>query len=53
MRETDAILQVILYQAEKAQSVKEIRNVIRAMCSKENLDAVKAQLAEEAEDDKN
>jgi hypothetical protein len=52
MRETDAILQAILYHHEKAKSVRECINAVKVMCNKENLDAVKARLAEEAEEEK-
>jgi len=52
MRETDALLQTILYQLEKADNIVQARRAIRVMCNKENLDAVAAQLAEEAEADR-
>lgn len=51
MRETDALLQAILYQAEKAKSVKEIKRFIKSMCTKENLDAVAVLLQEEKDDE--
>jgi hypothetical protein len=46
-RETDAILQSLLYQLEHAKTLEDARNAVRAMCTKENIDAVKALLADE------
>jgi len=52
MRETDAILQSILYQLKKEKefgkgSLSKGILSVEAMCSKENLDAVEALLAKE------
>jgi hypothetical protein len=52
VRETDALLQTILYQLEKSENIIQARRAVRVMCNKENLDAVAAQLAEEAEEDR-
>ena len=41
MRETDAILQSILYQIEIAESLEDAKEAVKAMCNKENLDAVR------------
>ena len=50
-RETDAILQGILYQQSKIKkdggSIEDCLKVVKSMCTKENLDAVKALLAED------
>ena len=52
-RETDAILQGILYQQRKiklnAGTIDECIRTVEAMCTKENLDAVEALLAKEKE----
>ena len=52
VRETDAILQSILYQVKKAKTVVECVNAVEVMCNKENLDAVEAKLASEKEQEK-
>ena len=53
MRETDAILQGILYQQRKIKmkqgSVDDCIHTVEAMCTKENLDAVEALIAKEKE----
>jgi hypothetical protein len=49
VRETDAILQAILYQVKKAKTVDECINAVEVMCNKENLDAVEAKLSSEKE----
>ncbi|MCL2082912.1 MAG: hypothetical protein FWH04_06730 [Oscillospiraceae bacterium] len=46
MRETDAILQSILFSAETSKDLEECIEKIKVMCTKENLDAVNALLAE-------
>ncbi|MCL2070654.1 MAG: hypothetical protein FWH07_00255 [Oscillospiraceae bacterium] len=52
-RETDAILQSILYQQNKikknAGTIDECIEAVEAMCTKENLDAVKALMAKDNE----
>lgn len=40
MRETDAILQAILFQTRISKSIDEVKEFVMSMCSKENLDAV-------------
>ena len=45
-RETDAILQSLLFQLELADSLEDARDAVRAMCTKENIDAVKVLLAD-------
>ena len=47
MRETDAILQSILYQLETTEDIEKARMAVRAMCTKENIDAVTALIAGE------
>ena len=45
-KETEVILRSILYQTLKANSLKEVQNAILAMCSKDDISAVKQQLLE-------
>ena len=45
-RETEVILRALLFQAMQAESKEEIELAIRAMCSKDDIAAVKEQIAE-------
>ena len=45
-KETEVILRAVLYHTMKAKSVKEIEHAIKAMCSKDDIAAVKEQIAE-------
>ncbi|MCL2018286.1 MAG: hypothetical protein FWG70_00885 [Oscillospiraceae bacterium] len=53
-RETDAILQSILYHHRKAKinsgTIDDCIRAVEAMCTKENLDAIEALLAKEREE---
>jgi hypothetical protein len=42
--ETKALMRSILYQAETAETVEDIRGAVRVMCSKEIIEAVDEQL---------
>ena len=45
-KETEAILRALLFNAMRAKSLKEVQAAIMAMCSSDDIAAVKAQLAE-------
>jgi len=45
MRETDAILQSILYHHKNAKNVQDCIDAVEIMCNKENIDAVEAKIA--------
>ena len=49
--ETTAILRQILYQAMKANNLKEVISAIKIMCSKDDIAAVIAQLEEDKQND--
>jgi hypothetical protein len=49
MRETDAILQAILYQVEVSETKDDIKTFVKSMCNKQNLDAVAVLLQERSE----
>ena len=44
--ETSVILRSLLLAAKKAQSVKEMKKAIEALCNKDNIDAVNQSLRE-------
>ena len=45
-QETTVILRAVLFQALRTNNVEEIRAAIKAMCSKDDIAAVKEQIAE-------
>ena len=45
-KETKAILRAVLYEAESNDSAARIRIAIRAMCEKDDIDAVMQSIAE-------
>ena len=44
-RETEAILRAVLFNIKRASSLEEAEAIIRAMCSKEDIDAVEQEIA--------
>jgi hypothetical protein len=45
-QETEALLRIILYNASMTDSIDEVRDAIRVMCSKETVATVEQQVAE-------
>ena len=44
-RETEAILRAVLFGIKRASTLEEAEAVVRAMCSKEDIDSVKQEIA--------
>ena len=49
---TEALLRSMLFSISRAKSLKEAQAVVRAACSKEDIDAVEQELAKLAEDER-
>jgi hypothetical protein len=45
-RETEVILKTLLFQAYKAETIKEMREAIEVMCTKEEISDAKQKLLE-------
>jgi hypothetical protein len=44
-RETEAILRAVLFNVRRAKTLAEAEAIIRAMCSKEDIDRVEQEIA--------